>query len=92
MKPVCGTASESVLYGWGKNAPATLMPRGAGFSVGPGTGIRTLVLQVGGGGLGVGNDGCPRRPQLVVRSPAVLPAGAPSPNRSNSCLPAFAPK
>lgn len=45
MSPVCGTASEGVLYGWGKNAPAVAMPQGAGFSVGPGTGIRSLVLQ-----------------------------------------------
>lgn len=46
MEPACGTSSESVLYGWGKNAPPMAMPQGAGFSVGPGTGIRTLVLQV----------------------------------------------
>ena len=45
MAPVCGTASEGVLYGWGKNAPAVAMPQGSGFSVGPGTGIRSLVLQ-----------------------------------------------
>lgn len=45
MSPVCGTASEGVLYGWGKNAPAVAMPQGSGFSVGPGTGIRSLVLQ-----------------------------------------------
>ncbi|KAI7845909.1 hypothetical protein COHA_000641, partial [Chlorella ohadii] len=43
MSPVCGTASEGVLYGWGKNAPAVAMPQGAGFSVGPGTGIRSLM-------------------------------------------------
>lgn len=45
MAPVCGTTSEVVLYGWGKNATAMALPQGAGFSVGPGTGVRTLVLQ-----------------------------------------------
>lgn len=45
MEPACGSDSEGVLYGWGKNAPAVEMPPGAGFSVGPGTGIRALVLQ-----------------------------------------------
>ncbi|EFN58531.1 hypothetical protein CHLNCDRAFT_34137 [Chlorella variabilis] len=40
------SGSENVLYGWGKNAPAMAVPDGAGFSVGPGTSIRTVVLQM----------------------------------------------
>ena len=37
---------EHVLYGWGKNAAPIHLPEGSGFSVGPGTAIRTVVLQV----------------------------------------------
>ena len=53
MRSVCGSGPENtishgehVLYGWGKDAPAMHLPDGAGFSVGPGTGIRMVVLQV----------------------------------------------
>lgn len=45
MDPVCD-GSESVLYGWGKNADPVHLPEGAGFSVGPGTAAQTIVLQV----------------------------------------------
>lgn len=34
------------MYGWGKNAPPVHLPNGTGFSVGPGTGTRSVVLQV----------------------------------------------
>ncbi|KAL4858006.1 Peptidyl-glycine alpha-amidating monooxygenase A [Chlorella vulgaris] len=47
MRSACAdSGSENVLYGWGKNAPPMSLPQGAGFSVGPGTSIRTVVLQV----------------------------------------------
>jgi hypothetical protein len=47
MMSACGGGGgEAVLYGWGKNAPAMTVPEGAGFSVGPGTSIRSVVLQV----------------------------------------------
>jgi hypothetical protein len=45
MTPACA-GNEHVLYGWGKDAPAVSLPEGAAFSVGPGSGIRTVVLQV----------------------------------------------
>ena len=35
------------MYGWGKNAPLMQLPDGVGYSVGPGSAITTLVLQVG---------------------------------------------
>lgn len=34
------------MYGWGRDAPGMHLPDGAGFSIGPRTGIRTAVLQV----------------------------------------------
>ena len=37
------------MYGWGKNAPHMQLPDGVGYSVGPGSAITTLVLQVGSG-------------------------------------------
>ena len=53
MRSPCGVGPENtishgehVLYGWGKDAPAMHLPDGAGFSVGPRTGIRTAILQV----------------------------------------------
>ena len=53
MRSPCGAGPENtishgehVLYGWGKDAPAMHLPPGAGFSVGPRTGIRTAILQV----------------------------------------------
>lgn len=36
---------EAVLFGWGKDAPGLQLPEGVGFAVGPGTGIRTVVMQ-----------------------------------------------
>ena len=46
QSPCADGGSEHVLYGWGKNAPAMSVPQGAAFSVGPGTSIRAVVLQV----------------------------------------------
>ena len=46
MAAVCGPGGENVLYGWGKNAPSIHLPEKTGFAVGPGTGIRSVVLQV----------------------------------------------
>lgn len=46
MSATCGPGGEHVLYGWGKNAPAIHLPRDTGFAVGPGAGIRVVVLQV----------------------------------------------
>ncbi|KAL4457726.1 hypothetical protein ABPG75_012591 [Micractinium tetrahymenae] len=46
MSPTCSGGTDVVLYGWGKNAPAIALPPGVGYSVGPGTGIRALVLQM----------------------------------------------
>ena len=48
MTAACGQGGESVLYGWGKNANAIALPDGVGYSVGPGTGVQALVLQVRG--------------------------------------------
>ena len=47
MASSCGDGGELVLYGWGKNAPAVELPEGVGFSVGRGTSIQAVVLQVG---------------------------------------------
>ncbi len=46
MRSACSEGQEAVLYGWGKDAPAMHLPTGVGFSVGPGTGIQYVVLQV----------------------------------------------
>lgn len=46
MQPACSGGNDVVLYGWGKNAPAIHLPPNTGYSVGPGTGIRSVVLQV----------------------------------------------
>lgn len=46
MRQPCGGGQESVLYGWGKNAPEVNLPEGVGFTVGPGTAITSVVLQV----------------------------------------------
>ena len=45
------------MYGWGKNAPLMQLPNGVGYSVGPGSAITTLVLQVG---LGCLHDAWPK--------------------------------
>ncbi len=46
MASACAEGSEGVLYGWGRNAPPLALPTGVGFSVGKGTGIQAVVLQV----------------------------------------------
>lgn len=46
MTSPCRGGFERVLYGWGKNAPAMSLPPGVGYSVGPGSAIHSLVLQV----------------------------------------------
>lgn len=46
MRAACGEGGENVMYGWGKNAPAVHLPEGVGFSVGPGTSTRAVVLQI----------------------------------------------
>ena len=46
MTSPCRGGFERVLYGWGKNAPAMSLPSGVGYSVGPGSAIQSLVLQV----------------------------------------------
>ena len=46
MTSPCRGGFERVLYGWGKNAPAMSLPPGVGYSVGPGSAIQSLVLQV----------------------------------------------
>lgn len=43
---ICGEPGQEVLYGWGKNAPAMVLPPGVGFHVGEGSAIHSLVLQV----------------------------------------------
>lgn len=50
MRSACSGGTESVLYGWGKDAPPSRLPPGVGYSVGKGTAITTLVLQVCSGG------------------------------------------
>jgi hypothetical protein len=53
MRSPCGSGpdntishGEQVMYGWGRDAPGMHLPEGAGFSVGPRTGIRMAILQV----------------------------------------------
>ena len=46
MTSPCKGGFERVLYGWGKNAPAMSLPKGVGYSVGPGSAMQSLVLQV----------------------------------------------
>lgn len=46
MSSPCNGGFERVLYGWGKNAPPMTLPDGVGYSVGPGSAIQGLVLQV----------------------------------------------
>jgi hypothetical protein len=46
MSSPCSGHGDTVLYGWGKDAPGMQLPDGVGFSVGPNTGIQTVVLQV----------------------------------------------
>ncbi|GBF95833.1 peptidyl-glycine alpha-amidating monooxygenase A precursor [Raphidocelis subcapitata] len=44
--PTCGSAEETILYGWGRNAPKLDLPEGVGFSVGGTSSIRYIVAQV----------------------------------------------
>ena len=46
MQAACGDGGDSVLYGWGRNAPRIDLPKGVSYSTGPGSGIRAIVLQV----------------------------------------------
>lgn len=46
MSPACAGGKDVVLYGWGKNAPSVTLPAGTGFTVGMGTSMPMLVLQV----------------------------------------------
>ena len=46
MTSPCRGGFERVLYGWGNNAPAMSLAAGVGYSVGPGSAIQSLVLQV----------------------------------------------
>eukprot|EP00794_Sanderia_malayensis_P009853 gene9853-10864_t len=46
MFPVCKSGRQYILYAWGKNAPALVLPKGVGFKVGPSTPIKYIVLQV----------------------------------------------
>ena len=46
MAPACKGRRENVLYGWGKNAPTVKLPEGTGYTVGPGTTMPSIVLQV----------------------------------------------
>eukprot|EP00204_Picochlorum_oklahomense_P002907 CAMPEP_0118805648 /NCGR_PEP_ID=MMETSP1161-20130426/28232_1 /TAXON_ID=249345 /ORGANISM="Picochlorum oklahomensis, Strain CCMP2329" /LENGTH=168 /DNA_ID=CAMNT_0006734637 /DNA_START=35 /DNA_END=538 /DNA_ORIENTATION=+ len=45
MSPAC-TGMDSVLYGWGRNAPMVTLPDGVGFTIGKKSSMRALVLQV----------------------------------------------
>lgn len=42
----CKREQETVLYGWGRNAPKLVLPEGVGFSLGGDVGLKNLVLQV----------------------------------------------
>eukprot|EP00879_Flechtneria_rotunda_P023043 GHRR01024358.1.p1 GENE.GHRR01024358.1~~GHRR01024358.1.p1 ORF type:complete len:243 (+),score=35.59 GHRR01024358.1:180-908(+) len=45
-KPACGDPSETILYGWGRNADRLDLPPGVGFSVGRGSAVKWIVAQV----------------------------------------------
>lgn len=44
--PACGGYSETILYGWGRNASRLELPEGVGFSVGKGSAVAWVVMQV----------------------------------------------
>eukprot|EP00878_Enallax_costatus_P000444 GHUV01000535.1.p1 GENE.GHUV01000535.1~~GHUV01000535.1.p1 ORF type:complete len:875 (+),score=241.60 GHUV01000535.1:368-2992(+) len=44
--PTCGGFQETIMYGWGRNAPKLDLPKGVGFSVGKGSAIAWVVAQV----------------------------------------------
>jgi hypothetical protein len=46
MRSPCGRGREAVLTGWSAEAPPVALPKGVSYSVGAGTGIRHIVLQV----------------------------------------------
>ncbi|KAF8067346.1 pam-b [Scenedesmus sp. PABB004] len=46
MAPTCGGFQETIMYGWGRNAPRLDLPRGVGFSVGKGSAVAWVVAQV----------------------------------------------
>ncbi|WIA13049.1 hypothetical protein OEZ86_006342 [Tetradesmus obliquus] len=46
MAPTCGGFSETIMYGWGKDAPRLDLPQGVGFSVGKGSAVKWVVAQV----------------------------------------------
>lgn len=45
-QPTCGGRQDAVLYGWGRNADKLELPKGVGFSVGKGTAVKWIVMQV----------------------------------------------
>ena len=45
MQPACA-GGDHVMYGWGRGADAMHLPPGTSFSVGPGTAVAHVVLQV----------------------------------------------
>ncbi|KAI8471286.1 MAG: PHM/PNGase F domain-containing protein [Monoraphidium minutum] len=44
--PTCGSNEETILYGWGRNAPKLQLPEGVGFSVGGSSSIAYIVAQL----------------------------------------------
>lgn len=46
MRSPCGAGREAILSGWSSDAPPVVLPKGVSFSVGAGTGIASVVLQV----------------------------------------------
>ena len=46
MKSPCARGREEVLYGWASDSDGHRLPDGVAYSVGPGTGILDVVLQV----------------------------------------------
>ncbi len=57
MKSPCARGREEVLYGWASDSDGHRLPDGVAYSVGPGTGILDVVLQVS-------------QPRLIDPSPA----------------------
>lgn len=46
MRSPCGRGREAVLTGWSAEAPPVALPKSVSYSVGAGTGIQHVVLQV----------------------------------------------
>lgn len=81
MRSPCGSGpantishGEQVMYGWGRDAPGMHLPQGAGFSVGPRTGIRMAVLQVR-AGIGLTGNSAPKIRSCRLQSDASRDAG-----------------